>query len=194
LETKIGIEDGPASHAIPKGGSDGHAEGRNGTGVEGGMKLPLGAKELLEILPHRYPFLLVDRVVELERGHRVVAVKNVTMNEHFFVGHFPGNPIMPGVLIVEMMAQTGGVMLLTLDEHRGKLAYIAGIEKCRFRKPVLPGDTLVAEVTMLRGRGYMGWMKATARVGDKVVCEAEMSFAVMESGRLLAEQRSEETS
>jgi 3-hydroxyacyl-[acyl-carrier-protein] dehydratase len=181
LETKIGIEGGPASHTIPTG-SDGHAEGRNGTGVEGGMKLPLGAKELLEILPHRYPFLLVDKVVELERGQRVVAVKNVTVNEPFFTGHFPGNPIMPGVLIVEMMAQAGGVMLLSLDEQKGKLAYIAGIEKCRFRKPVLPGDTLVAEITMLRARGNMGWVKATARVDEKVVCEAELAFALVERG------------
>jgi 3-hydroxyacyl-[acyl-carrier-protein] dehydratase len=143
------------------------------------LELPFGAKELLEILPHRYPFLLVDKVLELESGQRVVALKNVTLNEPFFVGHFPGNPIMPGVLILEMMAQIGGVMLLTMDEHKGKLAYLAGVEKARFRKPVLPGDTLISEITLLRARGGMGWVKASTKVGDKVVCEAELAFALV---------------
>lgn len=143
------------------------------------MELPLGAKELLNILPHRYPFLLVDKVLELEGGQRVVAQKNVTFNEPFFVGHFPGNPIMPGVLIIEMMAQAGGVMMLSQDEHRGKLAYLAGVEKARFRKPVLPGDTLTAEITVVKARAGMGWVKAVAKVGDKVVCEADLAFALV---------------
>jgi 3-hydroxyacyl-[acyl-carrier-protein] dehydratase len=141
--------------------------------------LELSPKDILNILPHRYPFLLIDKILEVEPGQRVVSVKNVTFNEPFFVGHFPGHPIMPGVLIVEMMAQAGGVMLLTLDEHKGKLAYLAGVEKARFRKPVLPGDTLISEVTMLRSRGSVGWVKAEARVDGKVVCDAEMSFALM---------------
>lgn len=141
--------------------------------------MEVSPKELLRILPHRYPFLLVDRVLEIEPGQRAVAVKNVTFNEPFFVGHFPGNPIMPGVLIIEMLAQTGGVMLLVTDEHKNKLAYLAGIEKARFRKPVLPGDTLTAEVTMLKSRGSVGWVKATAKVGDKLVCDAELSFALV---------------
>jgi beta-hydroxyacyl-ACP dehydratase FabZ len=137
------------------------------------------AKEILHLLPHRYPFLLVDRVLEVEPGQRIVAVKNVTINEPFFTGHFPGEPIMPGVLIIEMMAQAGGLMLLTMEEHRGKLAYLAGIERARFRKPVLPGDTLRAEITMLRGRGGMGWVKATTHVGEKLVCDAELAFALV---------------
>ncbi|HVK05127.1 MAG TPA: 3-hydroxyacyl-ACP dehydratase FabZ [Armatimonadaceae bacterium] len=142
--------------------------------------MEISAKELLRILPHRYPFLLIDKILEVEPGVRVVGLKNVTINEPFFVGHFPDHPIMPGVLLVEMMAQAGGVMMLTLDEHRGKLAYLAGVEKARFRKPVLPGDTVTAEVTMLRTRSSVGWVKAEARVDGKVVCEAEMSFALVE--------------
>jgi len=140
---------------------------------------PIEAKEILRILPHRYPFLLVDRVLELEPGQRIVAVKNVTHNEPFFTGHFPGEPIMPGVLIIEMMAQAGGVMMLALEEHKGKLAYLAGVEKARFRKPVLPGDSLRAEITMLKGRSGIGWVKATAHVGEKLVFDAEIAFSLV---------------
>jgi beta-hydroxyacyl-ACP dehydratase FabZ len=184
LETKIGIEDSSAKPTLS--GADQNGAGRNGkpesdgTGPEGGMELPFGAKELMDILPHRYPFLLVDKVVELEIGQRVVAIKNVTVNEPFFVGHFPGNPIMPGVLIIEMLAQAGGVMMLAVDENKGKLAYLASVEKARFRKPVQPGDTLVAEITLVKGRAGMGWVKAEAKVGDKLVCEAELAFAIVE--------------
>ncbi len=141
--------------------------------------MQLDIRQILQTLPHRYPFLLVDRVDELEVGKRVVATKNVTINEPFFVGHFPDHPIMPGVLIIEMMAQAGGVMLLASEEHKGKLAYLAGVEKARFRKPVLPGDVLKAEIVMLRGRAGMGWVKATATVGETTVCEAELAFAVI---------------
>ncbi|MDX1933588.1 MAG: 3-hydroxyacyl-ACP dehydratase FabZ [Capsulimonadales bacterium] len=137
------------------------------------------AKDILRILPHRYPFLLVDRILEVEPGKRIVAEKNVTMNEPFFVGHFPGHPIMPGVLIIEMLAQVGGVMQLLVEEHQGKLAYLAGIEKARFRKPVLPGDTVRAEITMLKERSGMGWVKATAHVAGKLVCEADIAFALV---------------
>lgn len=139
----------------------------------------LSAIDVLNILPHRYPFLLVDKVLELEPGARVKALKNVTIGEPFFVGHFPGHPIMPGVLIIEMMAQAGGIMLLSLDEHKGKLAYLAGVKESRFRKPVLPGDTLVAEVTMIKSKRGMGFVKATAHVGEALVCEAELAFAVV---------------
>ncbi len=145
---------------------------------------PLDARRILKILPHRYPFLLVDVVRELVPGERVVGVKNVTINEEFFAGHFPGHPIMPGVLIIEMMAQTAGVMLLTLPEHMGKLAYLAGVDKARFRKPVLPGDTLVATVNLLRARGSVGWVKAETRVNDVLVCEAELSFSLRNSGEM----------
>jgi len=147
--------------------------------------LELEAKDILKILPHRYPLLLVDRVLELEPGQRVLAQKNVSINEPFFVGHFPGEPIMPGALIVEMMAQSGAVMLLVMDQHRGKLAYLAGLDKARFRKPVRPGDTLIAEVVKIKARGSVGWVKATARVGEKVVCEAEISFAIVDPKALV---------
>ena len=140
--------------------------------------MELSAKELLDILPHRYPFLLVDRVLEVEPGVRAVALKNASYGEPYFVGHFPGHPIMPGVLIIEMMAQTGGIMLLTLEEHKGKLAYLAGAEKARFRRPVMPGDTVVAEVTLIKKRGNIGWVKAEAKVDGAVVCEAELMFAI----------------
>ena len=141
--------------------------------------MTLDANEILQILPHRYPFLLVDKILELEPGKRVVGQKSVTMNEHFFVGHFPGHPIMPGVLIIEMMAQVGGVMLLKPEGNAGKLAYLAGVEKARFRKPVLPGDTITAEITIVRERGNLGWTKAEARVNGDLVCDAEISFALV---------------
>ena len=110
------------------------------------LALPLEAAEIMRILPHRYPFLLVDRVVELEPGKRAVAIKQVTANEPQFTGHFPGRPIMPGVLMVEALAQTAGVAVLTLDEYRGKIGLFAGIDECRFRRLVVPGDTLRLEV------------------------------------------------
>jgi 3-hydroxyacyl-[acyl-carrier-protein] dehydratase len=142
--------------------------------------LEISAKELLKILPHRYPFLLIDRVEEVEPGQRIVARKNVTYNEEYFVGHFPGEPVMPGVLQLEFLAQAAGVMLLLQPEFAGRLAYFAGIEKVRFRKPVVPGDTLIGEVTMVKQRGTVGWVEARASVDGKVVCEAEMSFALVE--------------
>lgn len=143
----------------------------------------LESKDILKLLPHRYPFLLIDKITELEPGKRVVGLKNVTLNEHFFAGHFPDHPIMPGVLILEMMAQAGGVLLLTSDEiedQQRKLVYLAGVSKARFRKPVLPGDTIFAEIIMQRTRNNIGWAKAVARVDNKPVCEAEMSFALVD--------------
>ncbi|MCI0658132.1 MAG: 3-hydroxyacyl-ACP dehydratase FabZ, partial [Acidobacteria bacterium] len=114
---------------------------------------PLDVRAIMEIIPHRYPFLLVDRVLELEEGRRIVALKNVTFNEPFFQGHFPGNPIMPGVLVVEAMAQAGAVLLLhSRPESRGKVVYFAGIDKAKFRRPVVPGDSVRLQVEVLKLR------------------------------------------
>ena len=140
--------------------------------------LPIEAAEIMRIIPHRYPFLLVDRVVELEPGKRVVALKNVTANEPQFTGHFPERPIMPGVLMVEAMAQAGAVAVLTVPEYRGKLALFAGIDECRFRRTVLPGDTLRMEVTVEKLRGMFGRAKAVASVDGEVAVEATLSFII----------------
>ena len=132
-----------------------------------------------EILPHRYPFLLVDRILELEPGQRAVGLKNVTANEPFFQGHFPQRAIMPGVLIIEAMAQVGGVMILVMDEHRGKMAYLGTVDGVKFRRPVVPGDTLEMHTEMRRIRGNMGRVHCSARVGGQEVAEAEIMFALV---------------
>ncbi len=134
--------------------------------------------EIQSVLQHRYPFLLVDRVLELEPGKRAVGLKNVTVNEAFFMGHFPGNPIMPGVLIAEAMAQVGGVLLLATTGNRGKLAFFAGIDKLRFRRPVVPGDQLITEVTLLRSKADVGRVGVVGRVEGQVVAEGEYLFAL----------------
>jgi len=140
--------------------------------------LPLEAADIMRILPHRYPFLLVDRIVELEPGRRVVGIKQVTANEPQFTGHFPGRPIMPGVLMVEALAQTAGVGILTLDEYRGKMGLFAGIDECRFRRLVQPGDTLRMEVTIEKLRGMFGRVKAVATVDGEVAVEATLSIII----------------
>ena len=143
-----------------------------------GLTLPLEAADIMRIIPHRYPFLLIDRVVELEPGQRVVAIKNVTANEPQFTGHFPDRPIMPGVLMVEALAQAGAVAVLSLPAYRGKLALFAGIDDCRFRRTVLPGDTLRLEVTIEKLRGVFGRGRAVASVGGEIAVEATISFVI----------------
>ena len=144
------------------------------------MKLPLGSAEIRELIPHRYPFLLVDRIEELEPSVRAVGIKNVTQNEPFFQGHFPDYPVMPGVLVVEAMAQVGAVGVMAGGEHKDKLALFAGIDGVRFRRQVLPGDVLRMEVQIERLKGRVGRGRGRATVGDERVCEAELMFAFAE--------------
>jgi 3-hydroxyacyl-[acyl-carrier-protein] dehydratase len=140
--------------------------------------LPWEAAEIMRVIPHRYPFLLIDRVLELERGKRVVAVKSVTANEPQFTGHFPGRPIMPGVLMVEALAQAGAVAVLSLPENHGNLALFAAIDDCRFRRTVLPGDTLRLEVTVEKLSRMFGRARAIATVEGEVAVEATLSFII----------------
>ena len=135
-------------------------------------------KELLEILPHRQPMLLIDTLEELEPGKRAVGKKCVSYNEPYFAGHFPGEPVMPGVLIVEALAQVGAAVMLSCPEFKGKLVYFGGIEHCRFRKKVVPGDVLMLEVEMIRQKGPRGVGKATATVDGKIAVTAELTFAI----------------
>ncbi len=140
--------------------------------------MPLEAADIMRILPHRYPFLLVDRVVELEPGKRAVAIKQVTANEPQFTGHFPDRPIMPGVLMVEALAQTAGIAVYTLDEYRGKLGLFAGIDDCRFKRMVVPGDTLRLEVNVEKLRGMFGRVRASATVDGEIAVEATLSIII----------------
>ncbi len=139
----------------------------------------LSATEIQKIIPHRYPFLLVDRIVELEPMHRAVGIKNVTMNEHFFQGHFPGKPIMPGVLMLEAMAQVGGVAMLYPEEYRDKLAFFVGIDRVKFRKPVVPGDQIKMVAEIKKVRGNMGKIWAESFVDGQLVAEGEFMFALL---------------
>lgn len=138
----------------------------------------LDIKEIQKIIPHRAPFLLIDKVTELEAGKRCVAIKNVSFNEPQFVGHFPEEPVMPGVLMIEGMAQTGAVMILSVEENKGKIAFFGGIKKCKFRKKVVPGDTLIYTVDMTTLRGPIGVGKGVATVDGEVAVECELTFVV----------------
>jgi len=140
--------------------------------------MKLNSNQIQEIIPHRYPFLLIDRIDELEPGVSCVAIKNVSANEMHFMGHFPQEHIMPGVLIVEAMAQAGAVIILSLPENLGKIAYFAGIEKCKFKRKVIPGDTLRIEVEITKQRGPIGYGKATAYVDGQVAVVGEIKFAL----------------
>ncbi|NLW56260.1 MAG: 3-hydroxyacyl-ACP dehydratase FabZ [Firmicutes bacterium] len=131
-----------------------------------------------ELLPHRYPFLLVDRVLSMEPRRRISALKNVTNNEEYFNGHFPERPVMPGVLIIESMAQAAGLALLVEEEHRGKIPFFTGIDKARFRRPVVPGDQLQLEVELLRVKGNVCKAKGEALVDGRVAAEAELMFVL----------------
>src|SRR6202051_3403598 len=147
----------------------------------GPAKITLDINDIQRLLPHRFPFLLIDRIVDLDRQKRIVAIKNVTINEPFFAGHFPNLPIMPGVLIVEAMAQAGGVLLLTEFEDRDeKLVLFTGIERAKFRRPVVPGDQLRIEVEVKVWRGTAGRMEGKAYVGEKLVAEANVSCRLID--------------
>lgn len=136
------------------------------------------AKEIMDIIPHRYPFLLIDTIEELEPGERALGKKCVSVNEPFFQGHFPGNPVMPGVLIMEALAQVGAVAILSKPEFQGHTAYFAGIDKARFRQKVMPGDVLMLEIAIVKAKGPIGVGKAVATVNGKKVAEAELTFAI----------------
>ena len=140
--------------------------------------MTLGPKEIQQIIPHRWPFLLVDKIVELEPGIRAVGIKNFTSTEYFFQGHFPSYPVVPGVLIVEALAQVGAVALLSLPQNKGKIAFFAGIDSFRFRKPVVPGDILQLDVAIAKMRGSVGRGTAKATVEGKVVADGELTFAI----------------
>ena len=134
-------------------------------------------KEIMNIIPHRYPFLLIDKVIKIEEN-KITAIKNVTANEYYFQGHFPTEPVMPGVLIIESLAQAGAVALLSKDEFKGKIAYFAGINNAKFRRKVVPGDTLRLEVELTKIRGKAGVGYGIAYVDDKKVCEGELTFMI----------------
>ena len=150
---------------------------------QSGVELPIDVERIAKMLPHRYPFLLIDRVTAFEHGKRLTAIKNVTINEPFFQGHFPGHPVMPGVLIIEALAQTGAVLMsksLEVDTE-GKTIFFMSVDNARFRNPVRPGDVIRMEVEVVRARSSIFKFKGVAKVGDKVAAEAEFAAMVVET-------------
>jgi 3-hydroxyacyl-[acyl-carrier-protein] dehydratase len=146
--------------------------------------MTIAIQEIMDLLPHRYPFLLIDRVVEFEPKVRLVAIKNVTINEPFFQGHFPGAPIMPGVLVIEAMAQAGAVLMMSeFEDRQSKLAVFTGIEKAKFRRQIIPGDQLRLEVTVLNFKTRVGRMEAKAFVDGKLACEATLTCQIVPKQR-----------
>jgi 3-hydroxyacyl-[acyl-carrier-protein] dehydratase len=138
-------------------------------------------RAIMDILPHRYPFLMIDRILELEPGVRAVCIKNVTVNEPQFTGHWPGNPVMPGVLMLEAMAQVGGIFLMSEAEAAGKTAFFAGMDNIKFRRPVTPGDQLIITAELVRRKGTIGRARAVAMVGEDVAVEGEFMFALIDT-------------
>ncbi|WP_405097484.1 3-hydroxyacyl-ACP dehydratase FabZ [Oceanobacillus sp. FSL H7-0719] len=138
----------------------------------------MNSEEIKAIIPHRYPFLLVDKIIEIDEAKRAVGLKNVSINEPFFQGHFPDYPVMPGVLIVEAMAQVGAIAVLNMEENKGKIGFLAGLDKCRFKRQVKPGDQLRLEVEITRMKGPIGKGKGRATVDGELACEAEITFAI----------------
>jgi UDP-3-O-[3-hydroxymyristoyl] N-acetylglucosamine deacetylase/3-hydroxyacyl-[acyl-carrier-protein] dehydratase len=158
-----------------------YALGGVGINYHPGEETELDTQTIMKILPHREPFLFVDKIISLDKGKRAVGIKNVTINDYFFRGHFPGRPVMPGVLIIEAMAQVGGIMMLSPEENRGKLAYFLAADNVKFRKTVIPGDQLVLEVEAGKIRSKTGQVHVRALVNDKVVAEADLMFALVDS-------------
>lgn len=138
----------------------------------------MNIKEIMDIIPHRYPFLLIDKIIEIEKGKKITAIKNVTINEPFFQGHFPIEPVMPGVLIIEAMAQAGACAILSMEEYKGKIAYFGAINNAKFRDKVVPGDTLKLEVELVKLKKVAGIGKGIAFVENKKVAEAEFTFMI----------------
>ena len=144
----------------------------------------LNVREIFKHLPHRYPFLLVDRIIEIDGERKIVGVKNVSINENFFQGHFPTRPVMPGVLMVEAMAQVSGVVILTNETHRGKVAFFMAVDNVKFRKVVNPGDQLVMEIEVVRDKSRIAQTRGQAKVNGEVVAEADMVFSFTDAAFL----------